>query len=99
MPSQVKKFQEILGSDFFNDFEGNLSTPVAPEINPHVKEDGPVYQSTGSGYKVTIEIDPLHFDPKRLDSLSTNLRNALESFQREMEEVENRTKIGRQTDQ
>lgn len=89
VPSQVKKFQEVLGADFFNEFEGKLSNSSGDGETPSSKEVFPIYQSPRSGYKVTIEIDPMNFDPQKLDSLSTNLRNALENFQRELDKDSN----------
>ena len=91
------QFTKALPEGFFDEFyETNPKLrPYQPtkeeEVN-HLKEEPPAYQVKGSGYRISIEIDPVDFNPSYMDPLSESLKKALEEFHDFIKEDKKRTK-------
>ena len=96
-PSEMLQFTKALPEGFFDEFyETNPKLrPYQPtkeeEVN-HLKEEPPAYQVKGSGYRISIEIDPVDFNPSYMDPLSESLKKALEEFHDFIKEDKKRTK-------
>lgn len=92
-PSEFEQLEEILGTNFFDEFfESN------PELKiPYYrfKPAGPIASGSSdfqepamvnSGYRISIEIDPVNFNPIHAEQLGSSLRKALEDFKEAIKE-------------
>lgn len=83
-PSEMQMFSEALPEGFFDEFY-HQNPKLKPyqttrEVAKPAEENEPAYQVGGSGYRISIEIDPVDFDPTLMDPLSASLKKALEDF-------------------
>ncbi len=95
-PSEMALFSQGLPDDFFDEFYKHnpklkgyqaAQEPVKPKNGEHSEP----YQLRGSGYRITLEIDPVDFDPDMLDPLSESLKKALEDFHNRIKQDKKRT--------
>lgn len=97
LPSEMEMIGQHLPNDFFDEFYQNNPKlrPYQPMQEPashEVKEAETPYRVQGSGYRITLEIDPFDFNPDYVKPLSQSLENALRDFHSRIKEDQKRTK-------
>lgn len=97
LPSEMEMIGQHLPNDFFDEFYKNNPKlrpyqPMQEPASPEVKEAEPHYRVQGSGYRITLEIDPFDFNPDYVKPLSQSLENALRDFHSRIKEDQKRTK-------
>ncbi|WP_143764644.1 hypothetical protein [Owenweeksia hongkongensis] len=98
LPSEMAMFSKHLPSDFFDEYY-ETNPKLKPYhhsrlevVLPGVEEERVPYETKGTGYRITLEIDPIDFDPDLLDPLSESLKSALKDFHSRLQEDKKRTK-------
>ncbi len=96
-PSELRMFVDHLPEGFFDEFysQNPKLKPYQPVPEKSIRdapERSEFYHVKGSGYRLTLEIDPVDFTPDMVDPLSASLKKALEEFHSQMKMDKKRTK-------
>jgi len=97
LPSEMEMIGQHLPNDFFDEFYQNNPKlrryhSTSESTQQVVKDSEPLYRVQGSGYRITLEIDPFDFNPDYVAPLSESLEKALRDFHSRIKENEKRTK-------
>lgn len=97
LPSEMEMISKHLPDGFFDEFYTKNPKlkpyqPITEKSTPDASERSESYQVKGSGYRLTLEIDPVDFHPEMVDPLSASLKKALEEFHSHLKDDKKRTK-------